>query len=193
MPPTVLARLLFACVAFTLLLATLPASAEGPRVGAPAPDFRLQDQNGRWVTLEEQRGRWLVLYFYPKDATPGCTTEACEFRDNVFAFRDAGATILGVSVDDVASHAEFAQQHGLPFPLLADADKRVAKAYGVLYRALGIMELARRETFLVDPQGRIARHYADVDPKTHARQLLADLKTLRAAAPASAVPAANGR
>lgn len=164
-----------------------------PQPGTIAPKFTALDDQGRKFTLASHKGSAVVLYFYPKSDTPGCTTEACEFRDNVFAFRDAGATILGVSVDDVASHAEFAQQHGLPFPLLADADKRVAKAYGVLYRALGIMELARRETFLVDPQGRIARHYADVDPKTHARQLLADLKTLRAAAPASAVPAANGR
>jgi peroxiredoxin Q/BCP len=180
-----------ACAVLALLLAATPALADAPAVGAAAPAFRLQDQNGRWVTLDEQRGRWLVLYFYPKDATPGCTTEACEFRDNVFAFREAGAAIVGISVDDVESHASFAKQHGLPFPLLADSDKRVARAYGVLYRALGIMELARRETFLIDPQGRIARHYSAVDPRTHARQLLADLKTLRAAP--GAAPAATAR
>jgi peroxiredoxin Q/BCP len=187
---TVLARLLLACAVLAASVAP-PARAEAPAVGALAPAFRLQDQNGRWTTLEEQRGRWLVLYFYPKDSTPGCTAEACEFRDNVFAFRDAGATILGISVDDVESHAGFAREHGLPFPLLADPDKRVTKAYGVLYRALGIMELARRETFLVDPQGRVAKHYTDVDPKNHARQLLADLKAVRARA--AAAPVADGR
>lgn len=185
------ARLAAALAALALLLQAAPARADAPAVGAAGPSFRLQDQAGRWVSLEAQRGRWLVLYFYPKDATPGCTTEACEFRDNVFAFREAGAAILGISVDDVDSHAAFAKEHGLPFPLLADSGKRVAKAYGVLYRALGIMELARRETFLIDPQGRIARHYAEVDPKTHARQLLADLKAL-GAAPA-APPAASPR
>jgi peroxiredoxin Q/BCP len=189
---SVLVRAWLTVLACAVLQAVAPAHAAGPAIGAPAPAFRLQDQNGRWVTLDQQRGRWLVLYFYPKDATPGCTTEACEFRDNVFAFREAGAAILGVSVDDVDSHASFAKEHGLPFPLLADSDKRVARAYGVLYRALGIMELARRETFLIDPQGRVAKHYADVDPKSHARQLLGDLKALQARSAGAAPPPANG-
>lgn len=187
----VFARAVLAALALALVAAA-PARAESPAPGSAAPSFRLQDQNGRWVSLDEQRGRWVVIYFYPKDATPGCTTEACEFRDNVFAFREAGAVILGISVDDVASHASFAGEHSLPFPLLADTDKRVTKAYGVLYRALGIMELARRETFLVDPQGRIAKRYADVDPKIHARQVLADLKALRARPGAAAAPVAGG-
>jgi len=169
-------------VVLTGLLAAPAAWAASSTVGAAAPDFRLQDQNGRWVTLGEQRGKWLVLYFYPKDNTPGCTTEACEFRDNVFTFREAGATILGVSVDDVESHGQFATEHGLPFPILADAGKTTSRAYGVLYRALGILEVARRETFVIDPQGRIAKHYTQVDPKGHSQVVLADLKLLKSRA-----------
>ena len=159
------------------------AGAAAPRVGSPAPAFRLQDQTGQWQTLEQHRGKWVVLYFYPKDNTPGCTTQACEFRDNIFAFRKAGAVILGVSVDDVASHRQFAEEHSLPFPILADAGKQTAAAYGVLYRAMGIMEVARRETFIIDPQGRVAKHYPGVNPKGHSEAVLADLSALRAAAP----------
>ncbi|MGE0582500.1 MAG: peroxiredoxin [Steroidobacteraceae bacterium] len=158
------------------------ALAAAPAVGVQAPDFRLQDQNGKWHTLGEQKGRWVVLYFYPKDNTPGCTTQACEFRDNIFAFRDAGAVILGVSVDDVASHGEFAQEHSLPFTILADPTKAVTKSYGVLHKLMGVLEVARRDTFIIDPQGRIAKHYEKVDPKGHSQFVLAELKALKAAA-----------
>ncbi|MCS6948556.1 MAG: peroxiredoxin [Steroidobacteraceae bacterium] len=157
------------------------AAAARPNVGDLAPAFRLQDQTGTWHALEQYRGQWVVLYFYPKDNTPGCTTQACEFRDNIFAFRKAGAVILGISVDDVASHRKFADEHSLPFTLLADSGKETARAYGVLYRAMGIMEVARRETFIIDPLGRIAKHYPQVVPKGHAEAVLADLKTLAAA------------
>lgn len=162
------------------VLAPAWALAGAPPAGTAAPAFRLQDQAGRWVTLDEQRGRWVVLYFYQKDNAPACATQAVEFRDAATAFRDAGAAILGVSVDDVESHAQFAAEHGLSFPILADVGKSTARAYGVFYKALGLMELARRETFLIDPQGRIARHYADVDPVGHARRVLRDLKALQA-------------
>jgi peroxiredoxin Q/BCP len=108
------------------------------------------------------------------DETPGCTAEACEFRDNIFAFRKLGVNVLGISVQDVASKKEFAAKHSLPFSVLADSDKSVAKSYGVL----NLLGYARRETFVIDPKGRIAKHYADVDPKTHSKQLLADLQTL---------------
>src|ERR1044071_9096077 len=168
-----------------LLIATLVAAnafAALPAVGEPAPPFTLPDQAGKPVSLGDYRGKWVVLYFYPKDGTPGCTTEACEFRDNVFAFLEAGATILGISVDDVASHKKFAADHQLPFTLLADSEKKVARDYGVLHRMLGLMELARRETFIVDPQGRVAKHYREVDPGSHSKQVLADLKTLQAQA-----------
>jgi len=147
--------------------------------GSTAPAFKLQDQNGQWHTLEEYQGKWLVLYFYPKDQTPGCTTQACEFRDNVFAFRDANAVIVGVSVDDVESHKKFEGKHSLPFTLLADPQKATTKAYGVLKKFMLTVELAKRETFLIDPNGRIAKIYRDVDPKGHSVAVLADIKTLQ--------------
>jgi thioredoxin-dependent peroxiredoxin len=161
------------------LLAAAPAVAE-PTLGQPAPGFRLQDQNGKWHALEDYKGQWVVLYFYPKDNTPGCTTQACGFRDNIFAFRDVGAVILGVSIDDVASHRKFAEEHGLPFTILADADKKVATDYGVLTKFLGMMELARRDTFIIDPAGKVARHFEKVDPDGHSQFVLAELKKLGA-------------
>jgi peroxiredoxin Q/BCP len=173
---------------FALLAAGAPAAA-GPDVGAAAPAFKLQDQTGRWHTLEEYRGKWLVLYFYPKDNTPGCTTQACELRDNIFAFRKIGATIIGISVDDVASHKEFAEEHGLPFTILADPTKQTARDYGVLVKMMGIFDVAQRDTFIVDPAGRIARHFAKVEPKGHSELVLRELATLQAKAPA---PKATG-
>ncbi len=151
-----------------------------PAVGSPAPAFRLQDQDGAWHDLASYRGRWLVLYFYPKDNTPHCTTEACGFRDNLFAFRALGAEVVGISLDEVASHRQFARDNRLPFTLLADTTGTAARSYGVLRRVLGIMEVANRETFLVDPAGRIARHYAQVDADRHPAAVLADLKALEA-------------
>ena len=150
-----------------------------PQLGSIAPDFKLQDQNGKWHELKDYRGKWVALYFYPKDQTPGCTAEACEFRDNVFAFRDAGAAILGVSVDDVTSHKKFSEKHSLPFPLLADANKTVTKQYGVLKSYMGALELARRDTFLIDPEGRLVKHYVDVDAKGHSNAVLTDIKALQ--------------
>jgi thioredoxin-dependent peroxiredoxin len=153
-----------------------------PEAGLAAPAFHLQDQAGAWHSLSDYRGKWLVLYFYPKDDTPGCTTQACEFRDNIFAFNKLGAVIVGISVDDVASHKQFAEEHSLPFTLLADSTKETATSYGVLRSALGIMEIASRETFIIDPRGRVAKHYAAVDPKGHSQVVLADLKALQAKA-----------
>lgn len=162
------------------LMAWLGTSlAAAPKLGSTAPDFKLQDQNGKSHELKDYRGKWVALYFYPKDMTPGCTTQACEFRDNIFAYRDAGAVILGVSVDDVESHKKFAEKHGLPFTLLADPEKTTAKEYGVLKSYLGAMELAKRDTFLIDPQGRIVKHYTDVDPKSHSKIVLDDIKSLQ--------------
>jgi len=173
-----------AAIALSFLVAGTALAADPPAVGSPAPAFRLQDQAGKWHELSDYRGKWVVLYFYPKDNTPGCTTQACEFRDNIFAYRDLGAVILGVSVDDVASHKAFSDEHSLPFPILADADKKTASAYGTLTKYVGIAELARRDTFIIDPQGKVAKHYAKVDPKGHSEIVLADLKQLaKAAAP----------
>jgi peroxiredoxin Q/BCP len=165
----------------TFLFAAAASAADPPAAGAAAPEFRLQDQSGKWHQLKDYRGKWVVLYFYPKDDTPGCTTQACEFRDNVFAYREIGAVILGISVDDVASHKAFAEKHGLPFPILADSEKATASAYGTLTRYLGIAELARRDTFIIDPKGQVAKHYMKVDPKGHSELVLADLKQLAAA------------
>jgi peroxiredoxin Q/BCP len=106
----------------TLLLATSAFANDPPAAGSPAPEFKLQDQTGKSHSLKDYRGKWVVLYFYPKDNTPGCTTQACEFRDNIFAYRELNAVILGISVDDVASHKAFAEEHSLPFPILADVD-----------------------------------------------------------------------
>lgn len=162
-----------------LVLGLSARAADAPVVGDMAPEFRLQDQNGKWHTLADHRGKWVVLYFYPKDQTPGCTKEACSFRDNIFAFDKLGAVVLGVSVDDVDSHEEFAKKHSLPFPLLADSGGEVARRYDVLAN-YGIIKLARRETFLVGPDGRIARHYSKVDAEKHSAEVLADLKALGA-------------
>jgi peroxiredoxin Q/BCP len=166
----------------TLLVATGAFADEPPAVGAAAPEFKLQDQTGKWHSLKDYRGKWVVMYFYPKDNTPGCTTQACEFRDNIFAYREIGAVILGVSVDDVASHKKFSDDHSLPFPILADSEKKTATAYGTLTKYLGITELARRDTFIIDPQGRVAKHYVKVDPKGHSELVLTDLKQLAAKA-----------
>jgi peroxiredoxin Q/BCP len=173
-------RVAGAALLSSLLLASAATAQEAPAAGDKAPDFRLQDQSGKWHSLGDYQGQWVVLYFYPKDNTPGCTTQACELRDNIFAFRDLGAVVLGVSVDDVASHKAFAEEHGLPFPILADADKKVATSYGVLTKFMGMMELARRDTFIIDPQGKVARHYMKVDPKGHSEMVLAELKSLGA-------------
>lgn len=153
------------------------ARANELAVGQPAPDFELADQDSRLHSLEDYRDRWVVLYFYPKDGTPGCTTEACEFRDSIFAYRDLNTHVLGISLDDIESHKAFAEEHGLPFPLLADVNGDVAEAYGVKTRMFGFT-LARRQTFIIDPEGRIARHYAKVKPASHSAEVLADLKAL---------------
>jgi peroxiredoxin Q/BCP len=151
------------------------AALAGVSTGDNAPDFRLQDQKGEWHTLEEHRGQWIALYFYPKDDTPGCTTEACAFRDNIFAFDDLNAVVLGVSLDDVESHEAFAEKYSLPFSILADIEKQAATDYGVLMK-VGSMELAKRQSFLINPQGVIVKHYETVDPSTHTEEVLADLR-----------------
>ena len=179
-------------LALVLVLPVATTRAAPPTAGSAAPAFRLQDQNGAWHTLEEYRGKWLVLYFYPKDGTPGCTTQACELRDNIFAFRKAGATIVGISVDEVAAHQKFAAEHSLPFTILADSSKQTAKDYGVLVKFMGVMELARRDTFIVDPEGRVAKHWAQVEPKGHSELVLKELAVLqKQAAPPGAPPKAG--
>jgi peroxiredoxin Q/BCP len=156
-------------------------AGQTPAVGATAPGFRLQDQNGEWHDLEDYRGSWLAVYFYPKDDTPGCTTEACNFRDNIYAFKAIGAAVVGISVDDVESHKKFSDKYKLPFIILADETGATAEAYGLL-RDWKLMKIAARQSFIVDPEGVIAKHYEEVDPDNHTQEVLADLEALMAEA-----------
>lgn len=161
--------------------------APGPRqglvpVGAQAPDFSVRAHDGQEVSLSKLRGRAVILYFYPKDGTPGCTVEAEQFTASHADLEAAGAVVLGVSSDDADSHVEFAEEHGLPFLLLPDEDHVLARAYGVKTT----FGMTQRVTFLIDRMGVVARVYEDVTPKKHAAEILADLRRMNAAAPASA-------
>ena len=167
----------FSIIWLSLILPSF-AIADSVSQGDPAPGFELRDQNGDLHSLEDYRDKWVVLYFYPKDDTPGCTTEACNFRDSIFEFRKLGCQVLGISLDDEMSHKEFAEKYNLPFPLLADADGVTADAYGVKSKMFGLT-IAKRQTFLVDPAGEIARHYEEVDPESHSDQVLDDLRKLQ--------------
>ena len=146
--------------------------------GSVAPDFSLMDQHGKTHRLDDYAGRWLVLYFYPKDDTPGCTKEACHFRDDIGVLGDLGASVLGVSLDDSRSHAEFANKYQLPFPLLSDPDGRTAAGYDSLLN-LGLMKFARRRTFIIGPDGRIAARFDKVDPTSHAKEVAQTLRSLQ--------------
>lgn len=145
------------------------------KAGDLAPEFRLLDENGQLHGLSDYRGRPLVLYFYPKDDTSGCTTEACGFRDDYSAYENAGVAIIGVSADDTASHAKFINKYSLPFTLLADTEKKVVKAYEVW----GVKKMYGREyegilrtTFLIDASGRIVRIFEKVKPAEHSKEIL---------------------
>ena len=149
-----------------------------PAVGDSAPTFKLQDQNGDWHTLGDYKGKYVVLFFYPKDGTPGCTTEACNFRDNIFAFDDLNTQILGISLDDVDSHKEFSEKYSLPYPILADVEKESAVDYGVLGKFM-MMTITKRESFIIDPEGLIVKHYKNVDPDKHTDEVIEELKSLQ--------------
>ena len=157
-----------------------------PEAGAEAPDVVLPDEQGTVHRLADQRGRWTVLYFYPEDDTPGCTVEACQFRDLDEAIRDAGADVWGVSPDSAASHRRFREKFDLPFTLLSDPDHSLAEAYGAwqlksLYgrQYWGI----QRSTFLIDPDGRVARAWPKVKADGHAAEVLTALAEARAGRP----------
>jgi peroxiredoxin Q/BCP len=155
-----------------------------PTVGDLAPDFTLPDDTGTLRTLSAERGRWLVLYFYPKDDTPGCTTESCEFRDAYATYQDAGAEVWGISILGSGSKAAFKARFGLPFALIADEEHRVAEQYGVWVEKMNYgktyMGIAR-VTFLIDPDGRIARVWDKVKPEGHAEAVLAAIHEAKAA------------
>lgn len=150
----------------------------------PASDFSLQDQNGDNKSLSDYAGKWLVLYFYPKDSTPGCTTEACNFRDERDAIAQFGnAEVVGISKDSVASHKKFAEKHNLNFSLLSDPDHTVIEAYDSWKpkRMMGREFMGvERNTFIIGPDGMIVREYRGVNPKMHAAEIIRDLKDFQA-------------
>lgn len=151
------------------------------KVGDMAPEFTLPDQDGDKHNLNDYLGNWVLLYFYPRDNTPGCATEACTIGEKHTSFTDLDAVVLGVSTDSVQSHDKFAAKYNLPFAILADEDKEVVKAYGVWQpkKMMGKEFMGtRRMSFLINPKGRIAKIYAKVKPSEHAGEVLADLKEL---------------
>ena len=164
--------MLLSLVAFNLAWAD-----DVPAIGSLAPAFSLSDQGGSDVSLDSLRGKWVVLYFYPKNDTPGCTEEACSFRDDLAQLTALGAQIVGVSIASAASNAAFASKYHLPFPLLADHDADLARRYGA-YADWLVARFARRYTFLIDPQGKIAKIYLKVDTSKHSAEIIADLKQL---------------
>lgn len=150
-----------------------------PTAGSMAPDFELSDEQGAIHKLSDYHGKTVVLYFYPKDDTPGCTTEACNFRDDYSAYQSAGVTILGVSPDSAKSHAKFKQKFGLPFPLLADEDHQVCEKYGVWGRKKMMgreYDGVFRTTFLIAADGKIQKVFENVKPADHSQEILALVK-----------------
>ncbi|HUD70789.1 MAG TPA: peroxiredoxin [Dongiaceae bacterium] len=155
-----------------------PAAAALPAVGAPAPEFSLTTDKGTPSSLKDQRGKWVVLYFYPKDFTSGCTLEAHNFQRDLAKYQEAGAVILGVSVDTAESHKDFCAKEGLGFTLLADPGAKVSTSYGSTMEYNGATYSARN-TFLIDPEGKIVRVYTKVDPAGHSNEVLAALAELK--------------
>lgn len=171
--------LLLLAAGLSLLLLPMFAYADStPSVGSTAPDFTLNSQEGKPVTLSQYRGKWVVLYFYPKDMTSGCTLEAHNFQRDEAQYKAKNAVILGVSVQDSKSHQEFCTKEGLTFKLLADTDHKVSEQYGSIMN-FGVAKYSARHTFLIDPQGKIVKEYMDVSPKNHSEEVLADLAKLQ--------------
>jgi peroxiredoxin Q/BCP len=157
---------------------SVQATDKPVKIGNQAPDFTLSDQNNQPQTLSNMQGKWLVLYFYPKDETPGCVAEACSFRDNIVAIKAKNTVVWGVSVDNNQSHADFSKHHQLPFTLLADPDGKVAQRYGSLLNLL-VFKVAKRHSFIIDPQGHIVKIYRHVTPKAHVAEILEALEKLQ--------------
>ena len=171
--------LLFVVVlALVILVPRLLSHSATPSAGSDAPDFTLPSQQGSSVSLKDYRGKWVVLYFYPKDQTPGCTREAHNFQADQSKFAERNAVVLGISLDSVDSHKKFCAKEGLNFKLLADTDHKVTDAYGSLTN-LGLVKFAARHTFLIDPNGKIAKAYTSVDPVKHSGEVLAELDVLQ--------------
>lgn len=154
------------------------AQAAELKIGDKAPEFSLINQTGETISLNQYDDKWVVLYFYPKDDTPGCTEEACSFRDNINRLIAQKAVVLGVSLDSQESHAKFAEEHELPFNLLADEKGEVTKQYGALLD-LKVIKFAKRHSFIINPQGNIAKIYRSVNPKEHVRDVMKEINRLQ--------------
>ena len=153
------------------------AASNTPKIGSKAPDFNLPNANGELVSLTSLSGGWIVLYFYPRDDSPICTKQACSFRDDMHKLEKLGAKVVGVSIDDGKSHAEFAKKYKLAFPLLSDKDGEIASKYGALTN-LGVFKMAKRYTFLIDANGVLRKTYLSVDTSKHSQQIIDDLMAL---------------
>ena len=149
------------------------------KVGDKAPEFSLLDNENKQHTLSDYQGNWLILFFYPKDNTPGCTVEACQFRDYYADISAIDTKILGISTDKIDSHAHFISEFHLPFPLLSDDTGSISKLYASLFK-LGPVKFCKRHSFIIDPEGNIAKIYRKVTPSTHSQQIINDLKALQA-------------
>jgi len=162
----------------TLAMMQAAETQKQPAAGTPAPDFSLTTSDGSQISLKDYRGKWVVLYFYPKDFTSGCTMEARNFQRDLAKFEQADAVVLGVSVDTAQSHKDFCAKEGLNFKLLADPDAKVSTEYGSVMDYKGAT-LAARNTFIVNPKGEIAKVYIGVKPADHSEQVLKDLAELK--------------
>jgi thioredoxin-dependent peroxiredoxin len=162
----------------TLAVMQAAETQKQPEAGKPAPDFSLTTGDGSQVSLKDYRGKWVILYFYPKDMTSGCTLEAKNFQRDLAKYDQTGAVILGVSVDSAQSHKDFCTKEGLTFKLLADPDGKVATQYGSTMEYQGT-QMAARNTFLINPKGEIAKVYTGVKPADHSEQVLKDLAELK--------------
>ena len=160
------------------LLITSSSVLANLEVGDKAPNFILNDQNNESHKLSDYEGRWVILYFYPKDDTPGCTTQACDFRDAVKRIIASRSVVFGLSLDSVESHKRFSDKNNLPFSLLSDEEGVAAKSYDSLNNFMGYKS-AKRNTFIIDPEGFLSKIYLSVDPKTHSQMVLNDLSLLQ--------------
>ncbi len=161
-----------------LTVASRNAAADTPTVGSPAPDFSLTTNEGKPASLKDYRGKWVVLYFYPKDFTSGCTLEAHNFQQDLAKYEKMNAVILGVSVDSAESHKEFCAKEGLSFKLLADTDVGVSTKYGSVME-YGGAKLSARNTFVIDPEGKIAKVFMGVKPASHNAEVLSFLASVQ--------------
>lgn len=169
-------------LALIVLVPRLMSRSAAPSEGSNAPDFTLPSQEGSSVSLKDYRGKWVVLYFYPKDQTAGCSREAHDFQVDQPKYAERNAVVLGVSLDSVDSHKKFCAKEGLNFKLLSDSEHKVTDSYGSLTN-FGVVKFAARHTFLIDPSGKVAKTYTSVNPFKHSVEVLADLDRLQKAGP----------